>query len=121
MYRVQADQLAVVGKLLDLRRCALYQHDVTELQFEVIQVVLNVFVVAVYCQHVNAVARSQVEVAHRSVAVTRIAAHDGLGQHHIAGGDGLEAVGAVDRQQAGVPQLDKITHAGVQHQTVACQ
>ncbi len=75
----------------------------------------------VHRQHVDAVARSQVEVAHRAVAVAGVAAHNGLGQHHIAGRDGLEAVGAVDRQQPVVTQLDKIAHTGMQHQPVAGQ
>ncbi len=69
LYRVEADQLAVVGKLLDLCGSTFDQHDVAELQLEVVQVVLDILVMAMHCQHVNTVARSQVEVAHRTVAV----------------------------------------------------
>src|SRR5690606_2147991 len=118
LHGVEADQITVVGKLADLCGGAFHQHHVAELQLEIVQVVLDVFVLAVHGQHMDTVTGGQVEVAHRAVDIARAARHHCFGQYHVPGGNGLETLVAVELEYSGVAQLDEVTHAGMQDKTI---
>ena len=70
-------------------------------------------------EHGDAVARGQVEVAHRPVAVARVTPDDGLGEDHVVAADGFEGIATVERQVAAFAQLHHILDLAVQHQLVA--
>src|SRR5690606_12023016 len=118
LHGVEADQFAVVGETLDLRRRAFDQHDVAELQLELVEVALHVLVLAVYGEHGDAVTRGEVEVAHRSVAVTRVTPDDGFSEDHVVAADGLEGITTVETQVAAFAQFHDILDLAVQHQAV---
>src|SRR5690606_18220899 len=106
------------GETLDLSRGAFDQHDVAELQLEVIQVAGDIFILAMHGQYGDAVACSEVKVAHRTVAVARITSDDGLSEDNVMAGNGLEGFAAIEGQVPAAAQLHHILDLAMDYQLI---
>src|SRR5690606_13903224 len=89
-----------------------------ELQLEVVEVALDILVLTMHGQYVDAIARRQVEVAHGAVAETRIATDDGFDERHVVAADGFEGVAAAEGQMAAAAQFDHIPDLAVDDQQI---